>query len=278
MKNQLNLQDITLITVTSVNIEAAVNALVVSSEHCRFGSIKLLSPSAPNRLPSFIQHQAIKPIDIEGYSKFMIEDLYQFIDTRHCLIIQPDGFVINPSAWKDEYLNYDYVGAPWPEVVKMNNYQEETFSFSKNRVGNGGFSLRSKKLLDVCAKIDFGNLNYPIQIEDMLIGHFLYEHMLESGIQFAPLDLANSFSIESYIEGLNNDLSSSFGFHGKHWLSNNYLQKLALESEFSNEFSSLLKNTSGYAKQLNSQQKVGRLDPCPCGSSRRYKDCCGKLT
>ena len=101
MKNQLNLQDITLITVTSVNIEAAVNALVVSSEHCQFGCIKLLSPSAPNRLPSFIQHQAIKPIDIEGYSKFMIEDLHRFVDTRHCLIIQPDGFVINPSAWKD---------------------------------------------------------------------------------------------------------------------------------------------------------------------------------
>jgi hypothetical protein len=102
--------------------------------------------------------------------------------------------------------------------------------------------------------------------------------MLESGIKFAPLELANSFSIESYIEGLNNDLSSSFGFHGKHWLSSGYLQNLAKESSYPNEFSSLLKNMSGYVKQLNSQQKVGRLDPCLCGSARRYKDCCGKLT
>ena len=25
-----------------------------------------------------------------------------------------------------------------------------------------------------------------------------------------------------------------------------------------------------------SQKKVGRNDPCPCGSGRKYKDCCGK--
>ena len=191
MKNQLNLEDITLITVTSVNIDNAINALTVSSEHCKFGAIKLLSPTAPNGLTSLIKHHSINPIDIEGYSKFMIEDLHAFVETKYCLIIQPDGFVINPGAWQDEFLNYDYIGAPWPEVVKMRNYQEENFSFSKNRVGNGGFSLRSKRLLEICSKIDFDKLNYPIQIEDMLIGHFLYEHMLESGIKFAPLELAN---------------------------------------------------------------------------------------
>ena len=25
-----------------------------------------------------------------------------------------------------------------------------------------------------------------------------------------------------------------------------------------------------------SQPKVGRNDPCPCGSGRKYKQCCGK--
>ena len=29
-------------------------------------------------------------------------------------------------------------------------------------------------------------------------------------------------------------------------------------------------------KPAQSQKKVGRNDPCPCGSGKKYKDCCGK--
>ena len=28
--------------------------------------------------------------------------------------------------------------------------------------------------------------------------------------------------------------------------------------------------------QVKSDKKVGRNDPCPCGSGRKYKQCCGK--
>ena len=27
---------------------------------------------------------------------------------------------------------------------------------------------------------------------------------------------------------------------------------------------------------VNSGPKVGRNDPCPCGSGKKYKQCCGK--
>jgi preprotein translocase subunit SecA len=30
------------------------------------------------------------------------------------------------------------------------------------------------------------------------------------------------------------------------------------------------------AKPIRSGPKVGRNDPCPCGSGRKYKQCCGK--
>jgi preprotein translocase subunit SecA len=29
-------------------------------------------------------------------------------------------------------------------------------------------------------------------------------------------------------------------------------------------------------RQAGSGQKVGRNDPCPCGSGKKYKHCCGK--
>ena len=31
-------------------------------------------------------------------------------------------------------------------------------------------------------------------------------------------------------------------------------------------------------KPAKAAQKVGRNDPCPCGSGKKYKNCCGKVT
>ena len=49
------------------------------------------------------------------------------------------------------------------------------------------------------------------------------------------------------------------------------------------ENNSLLKQSDNNAKKNNnspyirSEKKVGRNDPCPCGSGKKYKQCCGKL-
>jgi len=277
MSNTLQLNDITLLTVTSVDIDSAANALLISSESCEFGSIKMLSPTRPIGLHKTIEHVPISPINFNGYSKFMIKDLHKFVDTKFCLCIQSDGFVINPQLWTNEFLKYDYVGAPWSNSIKnINNGTVDKCYFEKNRVGNGGFSLRSKKLLEVSSHIKFDELNFPIKSEDLIICHFLYEEMLEAGIKFAPLNLASKFSIEALIENQKSSLASSFGFHGKHWLSNDYLQKLATASNHPTEFLSLLTNHCP-TKPLNRLGRVGRLEPCPCGSAKRFKNCHGKL-
>jgi len=276
MNNFLELNDITLLTVTSVDLGSAANALLISSEYCKFGSIKMLSPTRPISLHKTIEHVAIPPIDSVGYSKFIIEELHKFVDTEFCLCIQSDGFVINPTQWTNDFLKYDYLGAPWPSAVNIDIGPIGKFYFDKNRVGNGGFSLRSKKFLEVCSRIKFDELNFPTKSEDVIICHFLYEEMLRAGIKFAPIDLASKFSVESLIENQNSNLETSFGFHGKHWLSNDYLYKLTTRSNYPKEFSSLLR-TQLSVKPLNIVGRVGRLEPCPCGSAKRFKDCHGKL-
>ena len=30
------------------------------------------------------------------------------------LTIWTDGFIVHPEMWRDEFLKYDYIGAPWP--------------------------------------------------------------------------------------------------------------------------------------------------------------------
>lgn len=43
----------------------------------------------------------------------MIKELNKYIETDYVLIVQYDGFILNPKAWMDEFLEYDYIGAPW---------------------------------------------------------------------------------------------------------------------------------------------------------------------
>lgn len=132
-------------------------------------------------------------LSIEGYSKFMLKELYKYIKTSHVLVIQWDGFVINPGSWQDAFLHYDYLGAPWP--LKTGH-----------KVGNGGFSLRSMKLLLALqdATID------PMHPEDVCICE-KYGYYLNTvhEIQFPEPSFAERFSFEFCEPNL-----KSFGFHG----------------------------------------------------------------
>lgn len=151
-----------------------------------------------------IKIQNIK--NINEYSKFCLVDLNNYIETNFCLLIQHDGYIINPDCWKNEFLNFDYIGAPWPNKEYI------------NRVGNGGFSLRSKKFLETTAKIfkEYPNItvknNHPDRLnEDFLACNLYYHEMISSGIKFSDTNTASLFSIEHPIPEIK---QKTFGFHG----------------------------------------------------------------
>ena len=61
---------------------------------------------------------------IKDYSSFIIYSLYKYIKTSHILIVQWDGYIINPEKWDPNFLKYDYVGAPFiphAEIIKTSN-------------------------------------------------------------------------------------------------------------------------------------------------------------
>ncbi|THD71659.1 MAG: hypothetical protein E7813_05095 [Bradyrhizobium sp.] len=216
MQPKLKLPSVTLITVTSVDIEKTNAALLHCCTCAEFGAVKMLCSQPPRLRHPQIQYIAIPSIDFLGYSRFIIEDLNKFVETEHCLIVQADGFIVDPARWQPRFLKFDYIGAPWPEYVGLNGPGHQRFRFGKNRVGNGGFSLRSKKLLEATAQIRFDQLNLPIKSEDIVICHYYFADLRSAGIRFAPSTLAARFSIE--IATGNATLNSVFGFHGKHWL------------------------------------------------------------
>ncbi len=213
MKNKLN--TVTLLGIDCLNLERLVLAANICQEHFEFAEVKLLTS-----LPAG-DHKNIVPIEpintVEDYSKFVISRLDEFVDTDHVLIIQYDGFILNSEAWDDAFLKYDYIGAPWLVDKKWS----KDVGFPQNLegkmwVGNGGFSLRSKKLLSLCAQLARENTFEKYQPEDVALCVWKRSLLEEEGIQFAPVELAKKFSFEGktyerdYWDG-------EFGFHGIRW-------------------------------------------------------------
>jgi hypothetical protein len=138
----------------------------------------------------------IDPIlHMSQYEDIMLSELVEHVSFDHCLVIQYDGFVLNPEIFSKIFLHYDYIGAPWT------HYDEFC-------VGNGGFSLRSKRLLENIKSLT------EHKMDDMNEDVFICRHMrsyLEENrnINFAPKSIAEHFSFESHMPK-----HLTFGFHG----------------------------------------------------------------
>jgi hypothetical protein len=206
----IDLQDVTLIAVSSVKIPETIHALTKSCEQISFGSVKLISDFLPLNLPVNITFEKCPKLNsLDDYSYYVFRELYQHVNTSHCLLIQWDGFILHPELWDNSWLSNDYIGAPWQESPSF--ISQSTGEMV--RVGNGGFSLRSKKLLEIPNKYnlvfgwDRGYAN-----EDGLLCSYYRKEMLDLGIKYAPLEVACRFSHELDIpENIN--IPAMFGFH-----------------------------------------------------------------
>lgn len=191
----LKLPSVTLCCLTNKDFEGHKRALDKSCEGIEFGAVKL------------IWDEKIKSIDDWNFK--IIYELHNYIDTDFAMLIHADGYVINPSAWKDEFLSYDYIGAPWP--LPRDNYSYRTPDGSLIRVGNS-VSIRSKKIMALPTSLNlewkryYGNTN-----EDGFLCVHNRQRLIESGCTFAPLEVAINFSKEHEIE--ENKGLTTFAFH-----------------------------------------------------------------
>ena len=294
----LDLPGVTLVAADTAQPALALRALRLSQAGIRFARTVLLTdaPAGSLAIPPSVDVVSIAPLrSRDDYSRLMLKGLRENVATAHVLVVQWDGYVVNPDAFDDAFLACDYIGAKW-------------FWYDDgHRVGNGGFSLRSRRLLDALAdpRIEAGDA------EDITIGRTA-RPLLESahGIRFASESLADRFAFEAAYP-----IGRPFGFHG---LFN--FARVVPEAEIASlaptfgdaiarspQLAQLLRNCvalgqwtaaaalarrrlaaqpgDGEATALLAQAEAnaargptgGRNDPCPCGSGKRYKQCHGAI-
>jgi hypothetical protein len=187
--NKINLKNVTLIGISSIKMEQTIQAMKICEKYCNFYDKILFTDKDVD-----YKTEKIPPINcIKDYNRFVIKRLPIYIKSDFCLTVHWDGFIVNPSAWTNEFLNYDYIGAPWPQHNHL--------------CGNGGFCLKSKKFLNIMKKhkqeiiVDSN--------EDLILCIKLRDLFEKEGCKYAPTSVAYKFSTEKgeYKTNL------SFGFH-----------------------------------------------------------------
>lgn len=189
----IELPDVTLISLTNKDIPGHQDAISKSCEGIKFGAVKLI-----------IDYGCTS---IDEWNRKVIQDLHKYVDTSHMLLIHADGHVIRPELWNPDWMNYDYIGAPWP--LPTDDYSYRTPDGKLIRVGNS-VSLRSKKLMERAATCEwkpyFGNTN-----EDGFICCHNRNWLEATGCKFAPIEIARFFSKEHDIP--ENKGIETFAFH-----------------------------------------------------------------
>ena len=194
-----NLKNIDLVSVNCVNPEESIKALLYSCKEIYFGNMFLISHRLPEKLPTNISFIQTTPHTHDTMNNFMLKEVPKYLKNEYTLFIHDDGFIINPNLWDDDFLFYDYIGAPWHPSTGL-----------KNRVGNGGFVLKSKKFTDL-------QLNLPDtnDHDDGYVTNKYYDYFINNGCKYAPIEVAMKFSLESKIPECEYNLNNCFGFHGR---------------------------------------------------------------
>ncbi|MDR5809464.1 DUF5672 family protein [Caballeronia sp. LZ019] len=236
--------NITLVSVTGLDhAQGAAYALELSARRMPGARVVLFSPQCPAHLSPVIHYRAIAPMNYYEYSWFMLFGLWRFIDTEYAIVVQDDGWVLDAANWRDEFLQYDYIGATnhlaWVTSPSGSGWMGE-FSWC-SRLGqsdhvimpvlNGGFSLRSRRMMR--ALIDHPHIKYelsppdfvggePIEIrwltyaqnEDVQLTAVLRERLEGVGLRYPPLAVCQRFSLEfaGYHDG-GTDPMQLFGHH-----------------------------------------------------------------
>lgn len=219
---KLQLREVTLLIYNpekDPNLSARVINHVCSG--IDFGAVVHLASRRPT-----LQHpgewREVAPATLWQGQRFQALELGRYFSTPFLMHVEVDGFPVNFHLWDPAFLEYDFVGAPWPAKMLEPG--------RTNRVGNGGCSLQSRKFRDFVHA--HAHRYREGTLSDVFLCRDLEEPARQAGIRFAPVDLALRFSYENKLPDFPRwKPEMSFGFHGRFPYFRKYLQPLGIAAD-----------------------------------------------
>jgi hypothetical protein len=192
----LVLPDVTLVMIETREHALASLAVRDCLQQAKFGDVLIFTDKPDAFADQGHIHAVPDWPDKIGWSRFSWQGVAPYMRTTHALCIQWDSWIVDPDMWCGDFLSYDFIGAPWWYKDGMN-------------VGNGGFCLRSTKLMRYLRN---NRDRFPCitALDDDLLCRKYRTSLQDIGFTWAPEDLASQFSFE--VKRPSPD-SRHFGFH-----------------------------------------------------------------
>jgi len=222
----------------------------------QFKSVKFLTatPIVDEYRHENIEYLSITPLTFNDYQNFAMFKLHELCKHDFIMTCQGDGWPLNFEKWDDRFLDYDFIGAPWPKELFKDHIRgyyakQEKIEIDTDEipdhwvVGNSGFCIRSKRMMELCA-----STNFPIHLCPWHGNHFTTKPNFDDwyfsfaqrpffelrGIKYAPPDLASNFSLEALVTGLvKQPLATRYTKSGDRYIANHLSPKEVLEGKLS---------------------------------------------
>ncbi len=198
----LRLPNVTLFTVETRAHELARLAIEDCLRVAEFGDVIIYTDNRSKLSIPGAHH-----LKVEDYGSkveavnFMYFEAPKAVVTPYMLFVEWDSGIFDPSKWTDNFLKYDYLGAPWGYLDGMS-------------VGNGGFSLKSKRISDFFIA-NREKCPIPDAAGDTAFCRTHRPFMEKEGFCWAPEELALDFAFECVKAS---ETSRHFGYHAmRNW-------------------------------------------------------------
>ncbi len=261
----LNLPEITYLSIVGnktdkpySDIDSILKIGQKTSRHINFGKKIIYTIEEPTIDVGDFEIEIIKEIPYENFTKYVLKNYFKLFATKYMINFHTDGFIRNPSAWDDSFLNFDYIGAPM---------HHQGFLYC----GNGGFSLRSYNFCKRVSQLyEKHESLFSEEAEDLITSFSFNQALVFEGFKYADINTCSNFSTEHHSPD-QSKLYTSFGMHEIEKLFNekqknhrrkyyNYIfndfsiKKMILEdvpfyNEVRNDCRQMLHNTSKYTKE-----------------------------
>lgn len=204
---QLSLASVTLVAIDTFNPQRTASAMKKMAQSVEFKESVLVTCPEKAFDDRSVKVLPVIPTDARiERERFLITRITEAFSTSHCLHVEWDSGIRNVAAWDNAWLQYDFIGAPWPSGMTVKGFPRIT---ENTCVGNTGFCLISKRFADALAKISNPSEYQVNKACDIYIAVVLRPALERLGLKFAPRSVAEKFSCEG------RRYSAQFGWHGK---------------------------------------------------------------
>ena len=215
-------------------------------------------------------------IDSENVNEISIETIRDFIDRLVDDHIAPEGYLTD-----DDYQNItDHVNA---NMLRNHNIKKEDIMAKKteevsDKISNIIVEELENKVKDIPVSVinDFERHISLRVIDQAWVKHISSMEQLREGIGlrgYAQTNPLQAYVLEGnqIFESMEDSIDEQIA---------NFLLHMQITQNTNNKTNKIVKTNDGKealkSSPKKSDKKIGRNDKCPCGSGKKYKQCCGK--